>query len=212
VKDPYEVLGVSPSADDSEIKQAYRALAKKYHPDNYADSPLASLASEKMAEINAAYDQIQQMRKGGGSSAGSGYGGYSGSYGSSYGSSYSGGQFSDVRQLIASGRVIEADELLNGIPASSRDGEWYYLKSRILYARGFLEEAYSYAQKSVTIEPNNGEYRQWLGAMQNQHTYGYSGQTPHTVFTTFSPCGGNLCMSLLCLNCLCGGCCGPRWY
>ena len=55
--DPYKVLGVSPSATDEEIKDAYRQLAKKYHPDQYSDSPLKDLADEKMKEINEAYDR-----------------------------------------------------------------------------------------------------------------------------------------------------------
>ena len=68
MKDPYKVLGVSPNATDDEIKDAYRALVKKYHPDKFADKDLAELANEKMQEINSAYDEIQKMRAGGDSS------------------------------------------------------------------------------------------------------------------------------------------------
>ena len=73
--DPYTVLGVKPDASDEEVKRAYRELARKYHPDNYQNNPLADLAEEKMKEINEAYDQITKQRAGGGSSGG--YGGYS---------------------------------------------------------------------------------------------------------------------------------------
>ena len=58
MSDPYKVLGVSPTATDDEVKAAYRELAKKYHPDNYANSPLEDLATEKMKEVNEAYDQV----------------------------------------------------------------------------------------------------------------------------------------------------------
>ena len=46
MKDPYEVLGVPHGASEDEIV-AYRELARKYHPDNYANNPLADLAQKK---------------------------------------------------------------------------------------------------------------------------------------------------------------------
>ena len=62
MNDPYSVLGVSRNASDDEIKKAYRDLARKYHPDNYNNNPLADLAQEKMKEINEAYDAINRER------------------------------------------------------------------------------------------------------------------------------------------------------
>ena len=42
--DPYKVLGVTPQTSDDDVKRAYRELARKYHPDNYVNNPLADLA------------------------------------------------------------------------------------------------------------------------------------------------------------------------
>ncbi|NCA80766.1 MAG: hypothetical protein EOM76_11400, partial [Sphingobacteriia bacterium] len=57
---PYNVLGVPNTASDDEIKQAYRELARKYHPDKYINNPLADLAQDKMKQINEAYDMIMK--------------------------------------------------------------------------------------------------------------------------------------------------------
>ena len=45
--DPYKVLGVNRNATEEEIKKAYHDLARKYHPDNYVNTPLSDLAQEK---------------------------------------------------------------------------------------------------------------------------------------------------------------------
>ena len=55
-QDPYRVLGLEPGASDEEVKRAYRALAKKYHPDV---NPGDAQAAARMNEINAAYDAIK---------------------------------------------------------------------------------------------------------------------------------------------------------
>ncbi|MBQ9129429.1 MAG: J domain-containing protein, partial [Clostridia bacterium] len=62
MNDPYKVLGISRDASDAEVKKAYREMARKYHPDNYVNSPMSDLAEEKMKEINEAYEEIQKSR------------------------------------------------------------------------------------------------------------------------------------------------------
>ena len=58
--DPYKVLGLEPGASDEEVKQAYRRLAKKYHPDL---NPGDAEAARKMQEVNEAYDRIKNPEK-----------------------------------------------------------------------------------------------------------------------------------------------------
>ena len=87
--DPYSILGVSRTATEEEIKKAYKALSRKYHPDANVNNPNKDKAEEKFKEIQAAYQQIMKERTSGYSGYGTGGSGYG--YGSSYGSTGSGG-------------------------------------------------------------------------------------------------------------------------
>ena len=196
--DPYKVLGISPNASDDEVKAAYRQLAKKYHPDNYVNNPLADLAEEKMREINEAYDMIQSMRVSrGGSNAGS--------YSSGGYNSYDNGEFADIRRLINLNKIIEADELLEGIPQNRRNAEWHYLKGVIHYKRGWLDEAMKHFQTANRMDPNNAEYTAALNQMmwQRQNARPAGGYRTYTYSGNPGCSSCDLCTSLICADCCC---------
>ena len=75
MSDPYQVLGVPRGATEEEIKKAYRALSRKYHPDANVNNPNKAQAEEKFKEIQGAYQQVMKERTGGyAGTAGSGQG------------------------------------------------------------------------------------------------------------------------------------------
>ena len=207
--DPYQVLGVSPSATDEQIKSVYRELARKYHPDNYVNNPLADLAQEKMKEINEAYDQIQRQRKqqqqsySGQASANRGYSnaGYSRQSYSGQGRS----QFADIRQLLHSNRLSEAEELLEGIPQQRRDAEWYYLRGRVFYVHGWLDQAYSYYTRAVQMNPGNAEYQTALNQLMWQRNTGRpsGGYGEYRTVQSGGMSGCDMCSGLICADCCC---------
>ena len=198
MKKPYEVLGVSENATDEEIKTAYRNLAKKYHPDNYTDSPLADLAEEKMKEINEAYDRICDMRRNGSRSSSS-----TGSYGSS--SSYNRTSYPDVRQYIMNGRLDDAMELLNGVPEGSRNAEWYFLMGMVFSRKGWNDQAYNYFQRAYQMDPGNQEYQAAFNSMNARRTYNNPG---YNTSDNMGCSACDICSGILCANCLCNCCRG----
>lgn len=200
--DPYKVLGVSRDATDDEIKKAYRELARKYHPDNYASSPLADLASEKMKEINTAYDEIQKIRAA--SQSGQTGNGYEGSYGSY--STYDGdnaADFKKIREYINIGRYSDADLLLNSMPVGARNAEWNFLKGCVLAQKNWFYDAQKYFETACYMDPNNIEYRNALNSIRAR-AQSYGGYRT-SMGGGLSAC--DLCQGLICADCCCE-CCG----
>lgn len=214
MKNPYQVLGVDPGASDEEIKQAYRSLARKYHPDKYRNSDLADMAEEKMKEINAAYAEIEQLRANGGkgNTASGSYGGQgaygTGGYGSGGQSAYGGQTYQTAgediyiyaRRLINVRRVSEAEQMLSTVPEANRGAEWHFLMGCVCAGRGHYVDAQHYFDTACAMAPDNTEYRQAQERLRNR-SEGFGGGGAASG-SSCSVC--DVCAALACIDCCCG--------
>ena len=215
IDDPYSVLGLGRDATDEEVKQAYRRLAKKYHPDL---NPGDQEAARKMQQVNEAYDQIKNpekyARQAAPGSQGGGYNPY-GAWG--YGGSYGGTGYSrsqepkdayqqSAYQYIRFGRYQEALNTLEN--CQERNARWYYLSALANNGLGNQVTALEHIRRAVSMEPDNQEYLWTL----NQMEHGDASYRQRAGDYRGFEFGGDICSRL----CLCGlvnmMCPGAGWF
>ena len=224
MRDPYEVLGVSRSATQQEVTDAFRKLAKKYHPDL---NPGDKNAQSKMAEINVAYEEIKSgraahtdySRPSAGPSGQSPYRGYNPyGYGGEYGGGFNpfeeffrsfgaqqqyqrrGDGLDPVRQYINAMRFSEALYALSQI--SDRSAAWYFLSAVANYNSGNTVTAMQHIDRAVSMDPGNPEYqniKQQIMAGSQSYTARQRGFGIPS-FGIHPLCLG-LCLARLCCRC-----------
>lgn len=221
--DPYSILGISRDATDEEVKKAYRALSRKYHPDANINNPNKDQAEAKFKEVQQAYQQIMHEREYG-TGAGTGYGtadngGYGGYGGYGYGpfrgfygqyrqaDANATGNESDLHlkaaaNFINNGRYNEALNLLNSI--TDRGASWYYYSALANAGIGNNVIALQHAKEALRLEPNNMQYQMLVQRFESGGTWYQQQQQPYQ--TTFY--GGDVCMKLCIANLVCNLCCG----
>ena len=201
--DPYQVLGVSSSASDDEVKKAYRELSKKYHPDANINSVHQAEYTEKFKQVQNAYKTIMDGRKRGFTNqnyGGTQANGQSGQ--STY--QYNGNEqaaFNDAAAYINARRFQDALNVLEQL--RTRNAMWFYYSAVAMNGIGNNITALEYAQTAAQMEPGNLQYLFLVQQLQSSQGQYRTGQQSYC-----SPYAGmaNCCYSILMFQ-LCSACC-----
>lgn len=232
MRDPYQVLSVSRNASEEEIKKAYKALSRKYHPDANINNPNKEQAEETFKEIQQAYQQIMKERTEGyryqnGSSGTSGsygtgeysdfggfggfgsFGGFGGFGGSTYGSSSTGyeenGHLRAAGNYVRNGYYKEARNVLDDMPEAERSARWYYYSALAHAGLNNQVSAMEHAKRAAAMEPDNADYNNLVYRFENGGSWYQQRQ-----YTYGQPymAGNGMCLKLCIANLLCNLCCG----
>ncbi|MBQ7942629.1 MAG: J domain-containing protein [Lachnospiraceae bacterium] len=209
MSDPYQVLGIQRGASDEEIKKAYRALSRKYHPDANINNPNKAQAEEKFKEIQQAYNLIMKEKEQGYTQTE--YGGYAG-YGNfgGFGGYKRETQSDEDRYFEAAANYIRSrhyHEALNVlVNIKDRKAKWYYFSAVANAGLGNQVMAKEHAATAVNMEPNNMEYRQFYQSLQSGGAGWYAGRQMEYGYPSFGSDG--MCMKLCIANMFCNLCCG----
>lgn len=151
---PYEVLNIPRTATRDEIHKAYRALARRWHPDRFAEGPEWDWANEKMAEINAAYSLCMRSKE----------------------DARRADEQSELNQLrriealIDRGECAKARQLL--MTLTTRCAQWNYLLGALLLKTGEANKARIYLSVAAHQQP---DCRRYAEALKNANRTGMEG-------------------------------------
>jgi len=159
INNPFEILGLSKTASADEIRNAYRTLVKKCHPDQFLDADEQKAAQEKMIALNLAYEQALRLALPCKSNT-------------------------FQRELSVGDAILLAEKMLYARNANSalhhlnrtkdRTAAWFEVQGRAYMMLQQHEAAHQSFREAVRREPDNLEYRRGALdaalAMKNDHT------------------------------------------
>ncbi len=196
----YEILQVSETATDEEIKEAYRALKKKYNEERWQDGEAGNQAARMLEKVDAAYEEIMRERR----EKARDHAGKS--------------AFDEVAELIRAGKIAEAQEKLDSF--NERTAEWHYLQSVVFYKKNWINESKKQLEIAMQLDGGNPKYRDAYEKLRaraeyREQTGGATNTNPDPA--TEEQMGGNwcancasFCYTFLCVNCLFNLCCNCR--
>lgn len=159
MNNPFEVLGLGPTADAEAVRAAYRRLVKQCHPDMFQDPAQRKAAQQKMITLNLAYEEAYHLAS------------------TRHINTYASALPTDDAIGVAAKMLRQhspESALRQLMRAETRDGSWYAMQGQILMQMEQYESAHQSYREAVRREPENNAFRQGAldaaVAMRNSQT------------------------------------------
>lgn len=209
-KQYYDLLGVSETSTDEEIKARYEQLKKKYSEDRFLEGEAGNEAAKMLNRIDVAYNEIMTERH------------------EKRASAESGSSFAKVEQLIREGKLSEAQSALDAF--NERAAEWHYLQSVVYYKKSWMNESKKQLEIAIQMDSSNEKYRSAYNKLRDKIEYDKKkAETPQNAgpsqqeqqaqpeYDADRQMGGGLCEQCatccacnMLFNCCLNACCGCR--
>lgn len=212
-KQYYDLLGVSETASDDEIRARYEELKKKYSEDRFLEGEAGNEAAKMLNRIDVAYNEIMTERK------------------EKRGKEDNTSSYAKVDAYIREGKIAEAQAVLDEF--NERPAEWHYLQSVVFYKKNWVTESKKQLEIAIQMDSSNEKYRTAYNKLKEKIEYdkkqaasqgggAYGG--PADTQTQGDPgydsqqqMGGGFCEQCatccacnMLLNCCMNACCGCR--
>ena len=208
LKEYYEILGLTESATDEEIKARYDELKAKYAEERWQDGEAGNEAARMLTKLDTAYAEITSARK----------------------ETKTNTEGQDIYEEIT--RLIKEDNL--GLAqarlddCNERSAEWHYLQAVVFYKKNWTNDSKKQLEIAMQMDPDNIKYRSAYGKMNAKNEYEQQSarqqtQNPYSQGYGYGPMDGgeqmgggacsnciSCCYTYLCVDCLFSLCCGCR--
>ena len=193
---PFEILGLTPTATRDEVDARYNELRAKYQADRFLPGDAGEEASEKLQQIEMAYRDVLQTFE----------------EQKQTDTFTQDDDYTEIQQLIKDNKLDLAQAKLD--ERVVRDAEWHYIQSILFYKRNWFLESKKQLELACQMDPSNGRYKQSLEKLNKilaSNTISPDQMRTNSSYTTSGPqmgAGNGTCTGSSCLDCMmCNMCC-----